>query len=163
MKTKKKKTQTRHYKEIVRVPKCLVESSPMFYAGSILGLNTLGCMVWRRLPDGKIRKFWLTFVSRIADKSAAFTVVLLQRLIAECRASGDLEHISRVQIISDTGTHFRSYTVLATISHEMLQSLRPAIVEMNVFFLWGRGSLQEPMRWTFQRASRSTSASQFGQ
>ena len=98
-------------------------SGPMYYAGSHLGLNTLGCRCWRRSADGGVQSWWVTFLTRILDKSAATTMELLGALFQHCLAAGQLEGLHRMQILSDTGTHFRSLSVLGTLSHQFMQMI----------------------------------------
>ena len=76
----------------------------------------------------------MAHVSRSQDRSAAFTIVQIEWLLEQCRAAGHLEGISRLQLVSDTGTHFRSYTVLATCACNLLQALRPTIAEIAWHF-----------------------------
>ena len=90
----------------------------MFYAGSILGLNTLGILLWRQ--EGGATKYWRhVFVSRIQDKSVAFTITLLERMLAQTREAGSMEGISKLQLLSDAGTRFRSYGCLGTQANQM--------------------------------------------
>ena len=99
-------------------------SGPMFYAGAIQGLNTLGALCWRLMPSGEIVKRWIVLISRIAEKTAHFTVTLLSKLIDIAKATGMFEGINRILWSSDCGTHFRSYQVLGTVSNNLLSSLR---------------------------------------
>ena len=122
------------HKEIVRVPQCPVSSGPMFYAGAILAVNTLGILCWRRMPDGTVKHWWVVLISRVLDKSAAFTMDQLEFLLDECKRNGTLEGISKVQLISDTGTHFRSTKVAGSCAHGLLEKVRPAINSLGLFF-----------------------------
>ena len=102
-------------KGIVRIPQCAVQSFPMYYAGSLLGLNTLGVMLWKKSVSGAARCWWEVLVSRVQDKSAAFTIALLDKVMESANADGECEGVDKVQILSDTGTHYRSYAVLGTL------------------------------------------------
>ena len=107
----------------------------MFYAGAILGLNTLGMEVWYRKPSGEIVAFWYTLISRVQDKSACFTLIQLEDMLSFCRSEGHLAHGQhRFHMISDTGTHFRSYAVLGSLACHFLQNLRPQISEIAVTY-----------------------------
>ena len=102
----------------------------MFYAGSILAVDTLGFHCWVRGEDGKAKVWWLALISRVADKSASFTMIQLEFMMKKYMASGAIEGRSRLQMISDCGTHFRAYAVLGTCGHTFLESLRQQIQEV---------------------------------
>ena len=106
----------------------------MYYAGSILGVKAFGVLCWRRLPSGEIQKWWHVCIARCQDKSAAMTIELLRFLMRQNIESGKADGCSRLQCLSDTGTHFRSYMVMGTVANEFLRWLRPAFTEVSLFF-----------------------------
>ena len=114
---------------------CAVESGPMFYAGSLLGINTLGILAWYLNEAGVVRRFWFCWISRIADKSAAYTMVQLQDFLVRCKELGHMsDNITKLHFVSDTGTHFRSYSVLGSMAEHLMGRLKPQIAEIAVMY-----------------------------
>ena len=69
------------------------------------------------------------------DNTAAFSVVLLQALIAHNLEAGRLRGLSRIMLLSDTGTHFGSYAMLGTIANQCRSLGRAQFQEVGIF--WG--------------------------
>ena len=72
------------HEEIVRVPKCPVASSPMFFAGSILGLSTLGLLLGRRMPVGSVKCWWHTKTFKNHSFNTSFGLVVAKPFCFSC-------------------------------------------------------------------------------
>ena len=123
----------------MRVPAVRIASGPMFYAGAQLGLNTLGCCCWKRLENDEIGRFNHVFISRVAEKTAAFTLVLLEDLMKKVVESAQFAGCSKLTLLSDTGTHFRSYSTMTTYANQLMKQHRApwndhGLAEVAVFF-----------------------------
>jgi hypothetical protein len=140
------------YQEIVGVPMCPVESSPMYYANNTLALNTLGALCWWLQANGTVHKEWRVFVTRVMDRSAAFTVCQLRSLLDEM----DKSLFDEIQIISDCGTHFRSYFILGSYAEFVLQDNRHWLQTINVFWR-AEGHSKNPMDRLFSDCARQKS------
>ena len=97
------------------------ESGPMWYAQARLAITTWGCMVWGQgVADENEHHIYL---SRVMDRTAAFTIALLDDLLGRIDLSGTTD----ILLWSDVGTHFRSYAVLGTVGIDLVDKYRTNI------------------------------------
>ena len=91
--------------EVLTLPIGPEESGPMWYARARLAVTTWGCLCWGAGVDKRgIHKI---YVSRVMDRTAAFTIALLRDVLDGI----DLSACTHINLWSDVGTHFRSYSV----------------------------------------------------
>ena len=94
------------------------EMGAQWYAGARLGYSVFALFAWGASlpPAGR----WLCFFTRIVEKPAELTIVLLRR----CFELLKLSSTTCVRHWSDTGTHFRGYKILGTIGVQFVEDFK---------------------------------------
>jgi hypothetical protein len=95
------------------------EIGPLWYARARLAYCTFGCFCW---GDGiPAAGLWIMLHSRVMEKTAEYTMALLNRVIELLPAS---ESRRALVYWSDVGPHFRTYKVLGGIAYDLLDQTK---------------------------------------
>ena len=66
----------------------------------------------------------ITVLSRVVEKSAAFTLNVLERVLDELGAMGILKNVQHLVFWSDTGPHYRANRVLTAHATRILEKFK---------------------------------------
>ena len=104
------------------------ESGPMWYAQARLAVTQWAAMAWGACTAGEKEVEWHVVLSRVMDRTASFSISLIDFLLEKVDLSGTTD----LCIWSDVGTHFRNWAYLGTIAHKYPEKLK-----INTHVKWG--------------------------
>jgi len=117
------------HKELLTLPIGPAEVGEQWYANARLGVGICGFYLWGESLDE--RGEWYLYCSRVLEHNSEYTMALVWDLFERIQ----LKHRdSVVKLVSwaDTGPHFRSYKVLASLG-----VLVPETYKKNIVVNWG--------------------------
>ena len=93
------------------------EAITEWYANARLAYCILSFYCW---SAGDKVGHWRTYISRVMEKGAIYSLALLQDLVAWLRAHDPaFRHCTEVDLWSDCGRHFRNLTTMGTIGAKL--------------------------------------------
>jgi hypothetical protein len=105
------------------------EQSELWRAQARLGYSIMGVCVWStNLPKGK----YYVYMSRVVEKTAAYAHCVLEETLKRCQAEGHTDGMKHCAMWSDTGTHYRCHTILASAGF-----IWPTAFQLDFSVLWG--------------------------
>jgi hypothetical protein len=96
------------------LPRGPTEVSEVWRANCRLGWSCHTTIAWSDIFTLPEKHALLTFISRITEKSAAFTLMLMEEALLLCQHHGMLTNIDTICHWSDTGPQYRSLRHVAT-------------------------------------------------